>query len=47
MITTNTGCYLQLVHGVRKAGLDAEVVHLVELLDRAYAAGDVAEDAAG
>ena len=27
---------MQLLHGVRKKGLKAEVVHLVELLDRAY-----------
>lgn len=38
IVTTNTGCYLQLLYGVRRAGLDARVVHLVELLDQAYAA---------
>jgi len=36
IVTTNTGCYLQLLHGVRRAGLKARVVHLVELLDQAY-----------
>lgn len=38
VVTTNAGCYLQLVYGVRRARLKAEVVHLVELLDRSYAA---------
>lgn len=37
IVTTNTGCHLQLLYGVRRAGLEARVVHLVELLDRSYA----------
>ncbi len=36
IVTTNPGCQLQLAAGVRRAGLNARVVHLVELLDRAY-----------
>ncbi len=36
VVTTNPGCQLQLSAGVRRAGLSAEVVHLMELLDRAY-----------
>lgn len=32
----NPGCLLQLGRGVREAGLDVEVVHPIELLDRAY-----------
>lgn len=36
VVTTNTGCHMQMIYGVRKAGLQAEVVHLVELLDRSY-----------
>jgi len=36
IVTTNTGCHMQMLHGVRQKGLDAEVVHLVQLLDRAY-----------
>lgn len=36
IVTTNPGCQLQLLAGVRRAGLDARVVHLVELLDQAY-----------
>ncbi len=36
IITTNTGCYMQLLYGVRRAGLKKRVVHLVELLDQSY-----------
>lgn len=36
IVTTNTGCHLQLIYGVRKAGLKARVAHLVELLDESY-----------
>lgn len=36
VVVTNTGCHLQLLHGVRQLGLDIEVVHLVELLERSY-----------
>jgi glycolate oxidase iron-sulfur subunit len=38
VVTTNTGCQMQLIHGVKQAGIQAEVVHLVELLDRSYRA---------
>ena len=38
VVVSNAGCHLQLIAGVRKAGLKARVVHLVELLDRSYAA---------
>jgi glycolate oxidase iron-sulfur subunit len=34
--TANVGCTLQLAAGARRKGLQAEVVHVVELLDRAY-----------
>lgn len=37
--TANTGCYLQMVYGVRRAGLNATVLHVVELLERAYQNG--------
>jgi glycolate oxidase iron-sulfur subunit len=40
IVTTNTGCHMQMLYGVRKANLRAEVVHLVELLDRSYFKGD-------
>ncbi len=36
IITTNTGCHLQLIAGVRRAGLRARVMHLVEVLDLSY-----------
>jgi glycolate oxidase iron-sulfur subunit len=39
--TGNPGCLMQLRGGVAAAGLRAQVVHPVELLDRAYAAGAV------
>lgn len=39
VVTANTGCHMQMIYGVRRAGLQAEVVHLVELLDRSYRAG--------
>jgi len=36
IVTANAGCMLQLQLGVQRAGLNAEVLHVVELLDRAY-----------
>ncbi len=36
IVTTNPGCQLQMAAGVRRAGLEARVMHLVELLDQAY-----------
>jgi glycolate oxidase iron-sulfur subunit len=36
IVTTNTGCQMQILYGVRKAHVQAEVIHLVELLDRSY-----------
>lgn len=36
VVTSNTGCHMQMAYGVKQAGMDAQVVHLVELLDRAY-----------
>ncbi len=38
--TANPGCMLQLETGLRRDGLDARVVHVVELLDEAYQAAD-------
>jgi glycolate oxidase iron-sulfur subunit len=34
------GCQMQLWRGVRRAGLEMQVLHLIELLDRAYREGD-------
>ena len=41
--TANPGCMLQLDLGVRLRGGSQEVVHVVELLDRAYAAGSAGQ----
>ncbi|PWH14268.1 MAG: hypothetical protein DDG60_08280 [Anaerolineae bacterium] len=38
IVTSNTGCYMQLIAGVRRAGLKARVRHVVEVLDESYAA---------
>lgn len=38
--TANPGCMMQIAQGLAAQGVRAEVVHVVELLDRAYAAGD-------
>jgi glycolate oxidase iron-sulfur subunit len=38
VVTANPGCILQLAAGLRARGRDAEVLHVVEVLDRAYAA---------
>lgn len=38
VVAPNPGCLLQLRYGVAKAGLKVEVLHLAELLDRAYGA---------
>lgn len=38
LATANPGCMLQLEVGVKQTGGDQEVVHVVELLDRAYRA---------
>ncbi len=34
--TANVGCMLQLAAGARRKGMKAEVLHVVELLDRVY-----------
>jgi glycolate oxidase iron-sulfur subunit len=34
--TANVGCMLQLRAGVKRSKINADVVHVVELLDRAY-----------
>jgi glycolate oxidase iron-sulfur subunit len=36
IVTGNPGCILQLRQGVAQYGLDAEVLHPVEVLARAY-----------
>jgi glycolate oxidase iron-sulfur subunit len=37
LVTANPGCILQIQQGLRQAGSPIEVLHLVEILDRAYA----------
>ena len=37
LVTANPGCILQIQQGLRQAGSTVEVLHLVEILDRAYA----------
>ena len=37
VVTANPGCILQIQQGLRHAGSSVEVLHLVEILDRAYA----------
>jgi glycolate oxidase iron-sulfur subunit len=39
LVTGNPGCLFQLQYGARRHGLDLEVVHLAELLDRALDPG--------
>lgn len=39
VVSSNPGCQLQLAMGARRAGLDIEVLHLVEVLERAVARG--------
>ncbi len=41
IVVTNTGCHMQLLAGVRKAGLNARVMHLVELLELSYRQGEM------
>ena len=36
VVTANPGCILQIQQGLRDAGASVEVLHLVEILDRAY-----------
>ncbi|HSE95921.1 MAG TPA: (Fe-S)-binding protein, partial [Methylomirabilota bacterium] len=46
VVTANPGCILQIAAGVRARGLPLEVLHVVEVLDRAYAAAEGAGGAA-
>ena len=39
VVTANPGCILQIQQGLREAGSTVKVLHLVELLDRAYGNG--------
>ena len=39
LVTANPGCALQIANGLRADGAEIEVLHVVQLLDRSYAAG--------
>ena len=36
VVTANPGCMMQLEAGIRARGLDARVVHVVDVLDMGY-----------
>ena len=36
IVTTNAGCQMQMIRGVREQKINAQVLHLVQLLDQAY-----------
>jgi glycolate oxidase iron-sulfur subunit len=38
VVTANPGCYLQLQSGLRRAGSHIQVMHIADVLDRAYRA---------
>lgn len=40
IVTSSTGCQMQLLAGVRHAGLKAEVMHVMEVLDLSYRRGE-------
>jgi glycolate oxidase iron-sulfur subunit len=46
IVSTNPGCILQLQVGIRAAGAQVRVAHLVDLLDEAYAVGEESQAAA-
>jgi len=39
IIASNPPCYIQLKYGVKRANLNMEVLHIAEILDRAYSLG--------
>jgi glycolate oxidase iron-sulfur subunit len=46
VVTANPGCILQIQAGLRAQGIERSVLHLVEVLDRAYAGSSAAAEAA-
>jgi len=44
IVTSNTGCQMQLIAGVRRAGLEAKVMHVVEVLDLSYEKESIISD---
>jgi glycolate oxidase iron-sulfur subunit len=45
IVSSNTGCHMQLIHGVISTGLDVPVQHVMDLMDAAYLAEDVEREA--
>ena len=45
VVTSNTGCHMQLVSGVRRWRLNAKVLHVAEMLDLSYAVAERQEGA--
>jgi glycolate oxidase iron-sulfur subunit len=39
IVAPNPGCTMQLAYGAKRRGVDLELVHVVDLLDRAYGRG--------
>ena len=37
VVTSNTGCHLQILSGIRRVGLNLQVMHIAELLQLSYA----------
>jgi glycolate oxidase iron-sulfur subunit len=37
LVTANPGCHMQIAAGLRGAGSDINVLHVMDVLDRAYA----------
>ena len=40
LVAPNPGCAMQIAYGAKERGLELEVAHVVDLLDRSYRAGD-------
>ena len=36
IVAPNPGCTMQLAYGARRRGVELELLHVVDLLDRAY-----------
>jgi glycolate oxidase iron-sulfur subunit len=36
VVAPNPGCTMQLAYGARRRGVDLQLLHVVDLLDRAY-----------
>jgi glycolate oxidase iron-sulfur subunit len=39
VVASNPGCTMQLAYGARRRGIDLKLLHVVDLLDRAYGNG--------